>query len=124
MPGELRGRFPLASDPTDQNGMTRRDFTSRLGVAAAGVVVGADIFATRVGAAPAVGSRIIGANDKVVTASIGIRGQGDALKRGFASLKNVSIKTLCDVDENLFASRANDKRVTDKVPDFKPGYVQ
>ena len=55
-----------------------------------------------------VGSRVLGANDKVVTASIGIHGQGNALKRGFARLKNVEIKTLCDVDENLFASRAND----------------
>jgi predicted dehydrogenase len=114
----------VSSDPTDQNGITRRDFTSRLGVAAAGVVVGADIFGTRVGAAPYVGSRVLGANDRVVTASIGIHGQGNALKRGFAQLKNVEIKTLCDVDENLFASRANDKTVLDKVPTFKPNFVQ
>jgi len=114
----------VSSDPTDQNGITRRDFTSRLGVAAAGVVVGADIFGTRVGAAPYVGGRVLGANDRVVTASIGIHSQGNALKRGFAQLKNVEIKTLCDVDENLYASRANDKTVLDKVPTFKPGYVQ
>ena len=114
----------MASDPKDQNGITRRDFTSRLGVAAAGVVVGADIFGTRVGAAAQAGNRVLGANDKIVCASIGIRGQGDGLKRGFASLKNVEIKTLCDVDENLYASRANDKRVLDKVPTFKPGYAQ
>ena len=101
----------MASDPKDHDGITRRDFTSRLGVAAAGVAVGADIFGTRVGAAPYVGSRVLGANDKVVTASIGIHSQGDGLKRGFAKLKNVEIKTLCDVDENLFASRANDARL-------------
>src|SRR5215203_923764 len=121
---ELRGRFPLASDPKDQNGITRRDFTSRLGVAAAGVVVGADIFSTRVGAAPQAGNRILGANDRVVIAHIGIHSQGNSLKRGFAQLKNVEIKTLCDVDENLFASRANDKAVLDKVPTFKPNFVQ
>jgi len=114
----------LASDPKDENGITRRDFTSRLGVAAAGVAVGANMFGTRVGAAPQAGNRVLGANDKVVTASIGIRGQGDGLKRGFASLKNVEIKTLCDIDENLYASRAGDKRVLDKVPTFKPGFVQ
>jgi predicted dehydrogenase len=114
----------LSSDPKDQNGITRRDFTSRLGVAAAGVVVGADIFGTRVGAAPYVGGRVLGANDKVVTASIGIHSQGNALKRGFAQLKNVEIKTLCDVDENLYASRANDAQVLAKVPTFKPGYMQ
>ncbi len=39
----------------------------------------------------------------VVTASIGIRGQGNSLKRGFAQLKNVEIKTLCDIDANLAA---------------------
>ena len=114
----------MASDPKEENGITRRDFTSRLGVAAAGVAVGADMFGTRVGAAPQTGNRIIGANDRVVTANIGINGQGNALKRGFAQLKNVEIKTLCDVDENLFASRANDKTVLDKVPTFKPNFVQ
>src|SRR6185295_11941336 len=116
---EQRGRFSLASDPKEENGITRRDFTSRLGVAAAAVAVGADIFGTRVGAAPQAGNRIIGANDRVVTASIGINGQGNSLKQGFARLKNVEIKTLCDVDENLYASRANDARLKD-VPTFKP----
>jgi predicted dehydrogenase len=114
----------VASDRNDQDGITRRDFTSRLGVAAAGVVIGGDIFGPFANAAPQVGGRVIGANDKVVCASIGIRGQGDGLKRGFASLKNVEVKTLCDIDENLYASRANDKRVLDRVPTFKPGFVQ
>ena len=113
----------MASDRKDQDGISRRDFTSRLGVAAAGVIVGADIFGTRVGAA-SLGSRIQGANDRIVCASIGIRGQGNSLKRGFAKLKNVEIKTLCDVDENLFASRANDATLLKDVPGFKPGYAQ
>jgi predicted dehydrogenase len=69
------------------------------------------------------GSRVVGANDRVVLASIGIRGQGDALKRGFAKLANVEIKTLCDVDENLFASRAQDPTLRD-VATFKPAYQQ
>src|SRR5213595_1285295 len=101
---------------TDQGGITRRDFTTRVGAAAAGMVVAGDIFGPFASAAPHVGNRILGANDRVVTASIGIRGQGNALKRGFAQLKNVEIKTLCDVDQNLFASRANDKSVLDRVP--------
>jgi predicted dehydrogenase len=114
----------VASDPKDGNGITRRDFTSQLGLAAAGVVAGADLFGTRVGAAPFAGSRIQGANDRIVCASIGIRGQGNSLKRGFARLKNVEVKTLCDVDENLFASRANDAALLKDVPAFKPGFVQ
>jgi len=114
----------VASDRTNQDGITRRDFATRLGVAAAGVMVGGDVFGPVAGAAPHVGSRILGANDRVVIANIGIRGQGNALKKGFAQLKNVEIKTLCDVDGNLFDSRANDKTLLEKVPDFKPAYQQ
>jgi predicted dehydrogenase len=65
--------------------------------------------------------RVLGANDRVRIAIIGIRGQGNALKRGFARLSGVEIKTLCDVDENLFAARANDAALSD-VPSFRPGY--
>src|SRR5262249_56845776 len=89
----------------------------------AGFAVGGKFFNSKVGAAPHVGSRILGANDRVVTASIGIRGQGNALKRGFARLKNVEIKTLCDIDANLAPSRLNDERLKD-VTTFKPGFVQ
>ena len=69
------------------------------------------------------GNRVIGANDRIVLASIGIRGQGNALKRGFARLKNVEIKTLCDIDANLADERINDKRLAD-VATFKPGFQQ
>jgi predicted dehydrogenase len=92
-----------------RNGITRRDFTSRVGVATAGVAL--------------FGRRILGANDRVVLASIGIRGQGNALKRGFAQLTNVEIKTLCDPDANLAPERIHDERLKDVVS-FKPGSVQ
>ena len=118
----------MASDREPKNGMSRRDFTTRLGAAAAGVVAAGDIFGLDRGpfasAAPHVGNRILGANDRVVICHIGIHSQGNSLKRGFARLKNVDIKTLCDVDGNLYESRKNDKQVLDKVPTFKPGYVQ
>jgi predicted dehydrogenase len=87
--------------------ISRREFTGRTILATAAV-----------GAA---GRRVLGANDRVVVASVGIRGQGDALKRGFARLPGVEIKTLCDPDENLFASRAADSKLTD-VPGFRPRY--
>jgi predicted dehydrogenase len=93
--------------------MSRRDFTSRSLMAAAAMAAGKELLR----------SRVVGANDRVVLASIGIRGQGDALKRGFAKLPNVEIKTLCDIDENLFASRAQDPTLRD-VATFKPGYQQ
>jgi predicted dehydrogenase len=91
-----------------QDGLTRRDFNVRMGAAAVGV---------------AVGGRILGANDRVVVANIGIRGQGNSLKRGFARLQNVEVKTLCDIDANLAPERINDTRLSD-VPTFKPGFVQ
>jgi len=115
----------VASDRNDkQDGISRRDFATRLGVAAAGMAVGGEFLRPSLFAAPSVGNRILGANDRVVTASIGIRGQGNALKRGFAQLKNVEIKTLCDIDANLADSRINDQQVLAKVPTFKPTFVQ
>jgi len=112
----------VASNRDEQNGVTRRDFTTRVGAAAAGIVVGGELLGGRVQAASAAG-RILGANDKVVVSQIGIRGQGNSLKRGFAQLKNVEIKTLCDIDENLAPSRINDERLKD-VATFKPNFVQ
>src|SRR3954454_17417579 len=112
----------LASDRNDQDGISRREFTSRMGAAAAGVVVAGDIFGPFASPAPHVGSRVLGANDRVTIAHIGIHSQGNSLKRGFAQLKNVEIKTLCDVDGNLFESRANDKTLLEMLPGFKPGF--
>src|SRR5262249_56087536 len=94
---------------------------SRTALTVAGVALGGASAQAESG--PAVGNRVLGANDRVVLASVGIRGQGNALKRGFARLKNVEIKTLCDIDANLFPSRVNDPKLA-SVPTFKPGTVQ
>jgi len=106
-----------------QQCISRRDFGSRLG-AAAGLVAGSHLLRPWVGEAQSAASgRVLGANDRVVLASIGVRGQGNALKRGFARLANVDIKTLCDVDANLSASRVNDPQLA-SVATFKPAFVQ
>jgi predicted dehydrogenase len=107
----------------DDNGISRRDFAVRVGAAAAGIAVGGEFFPAPAEAAPHVGSRILGANDRVITASIGIRGQGNALKRGFARVPNLEIKTLCDIDANLADERIHDSQLKD-VPTFKPAFVQ
>jgi predicted dehydrogenase len=93
---------------------TRRRFLTRAALGTAGVTLS--------GTARSY-ARAQGANDRVVIAMIGIRGQGNALKRGFARLEGVEIKTLCDIDENLFASRANDTSLAD-LSSFRPGYEQ
>ena len=105
--------------------ISRRDFATRLGgVAAAAMVAGRDLAAAPLADTKTVTpARVIGANDRVVLASIGVRGQGDSLKRGFARLKNVEIKTLCDIDANLADERINDPKLSD-VPTFKPTFVQ
>jgi predicted dehydrogenase len=114
----------VANENDDNTGISRREFTTRVGAAAAGLAIGGSpVFGATANAAPAVGKRVLGANDRVVIASIGIRGQGNALKRGFARLKNVEHKTLCDIDANLAPERINDPRLAD-VDTFKPGFTQ
>jgi hypothetical protein len=69
--------------------ISRREFGVTLG-AVAGLAAGTNLLTpAEVSAAPHINPRIIGANDRVVVASIGVRGQGNALKRGFARLANV-----------------------------------
>src|SRR6266849_5952360 len=111
----------MTFDPDD---ISRREFVSRTAKTVAGVALGgAAVAGAQSQGAPATSRRILGANDRVVVANVGIRGQGNALKRGFATLKNVEIKTLCDIDANLFPSRLNDPKLAD-VAAFKPGTVQ
>ena len=110
--------MPNDNIDNERTGISRREFASRVGLAAAAAVVGPALHA-----APLPGARVRGANDRVVLASIGIRGQGNALKRGFAKLKNVEIKTLCDIDANLAPERINDTALAD-VPTFRPGFEQ
>ncbi len=59
------------------------------------------------------GSGWRGANDRVNVAVIGIRGMGQNHISEYQKLKNVEVAALCDVDENLFASRVK-KHFTDK----------
>ena len=52
--------------------------------------------------------KIIGANERINIAVIGIRGRGMEIARGFAKIPNVCVKTLVDVDENLYAKRVKE----------------
>jgi predicted dehydrogenase len=80
--------------------MNRRDFLRRSSKTALGLAAGVTILkdAQSVRAAPAA--------DRVVLAMVGIRGRGDGLAAGFASRPDCRIAYLCDVDSNLFPSRA------------------
>ena len=73
---------------------TRRDFlaTSAMGIAA----TSAFSFMPR---------SVFAANDQINVAVIGIRGQGGSHINGFGEIEDVRVKTIVDVDENLFADR-------------------
>jgi predicted dehydrogenase len=63
-------------------------------------------------AAAALSKRLVAASDKVNIAMMGVRGQGKNLTGMFASLPDVNIPYLCDVDQNVFGPAA--KIVEDK----------
>ncbi len=88
----------------------RRDFIKKSALGTAGIAIGGMGLSARSYAS------IIGANDRIVMAVIGIRNQGSVHINTWCNLKNshnVVIKTLCDTDEQLFDSRS--KIVMDKT---------
>jgi len=87
----------------------RRDFIKK------GLLGGAGVAVTRMGFSAKSYRSIIGANDRINVAVIGISGRGSDHISNFCSLKtsqNVNIKTLCDVDEKFWAEGS--KTVLDK----------
>jgi predicted dehydrogenase len=48
---------------------------------------------------------VLGANDRVRVAIVGLRGRGESHIRGYGALQNVEIAALCDVDENVMNER-------------------
>jgi len=78
----------------------RRDFIRKSVIGTAGIVIGGLGFSSKSYAS------IMGANERINTAVIGIGGRGTAHIDAWCTLKNyknVTLKTLCDVDEQFFA---------------------
>lgn len=94
-------------DMEGQNQLSRRDFLKRTGASAA--VASAFPFI--------IPQNVRGANDQINIAVVGIRSRGGSLISQFAGLEDVHLKTLCDVDENLFADRVNEVR---EEHDYEP----
>jgi len=78
--------------------ISRRDFVKKgsLGVVAGSVMMSASAKSY---------ARIMGANDRINMAVIGIRGRGGSHINSFLNIKGVHLKYLVDVDENQFARR-------------------
>ncbi len=81
----------------------RRNFIKKTAVGAAGVAFGATAFSAKSYA------NILGANDRVILASVGIRGRGKGLLESFSQMYNdgVMVKTVCDVDTQFFKERVD-----------------
>jgi len=88
----------------------RRDFIKQSALGTVSIAIGGIGFSAKSYAS------IIGANERINIAVIGIRGQGSAHINSYCSMKNdknVWLTTLCDTDEQFFAERA--KTVQEKT---------
>lgn len=92
---------------------TRREFIK---TGSLGMIAGSAMFST----GPRVFANILGANDTINMAVIGIRGRGGSHIRNFAKMKNVKIKYIVDIDENLFDERIKD---VEEIAGYRPKAV-
>ena len=79
----------------ENKNISRRNFLARSTKTAASMTA----------ASAVVSNSVLGANDRINIAVIGIRSRGREHCREFMKIPNVRIKTLCDADENLFQER-------------------
>lgn len=82
------------------NTITRKEFITKSSIATAALTT----FGPLAGSGKKMGNPI-GANDRINVAVTGINSRGRSHIQAFSTMKNVRIKTLCDVDERLFADR-------------------
>jgi predicted dehydrogenase len=88
--------------------VTRREFINHTAQAAAGLVAASTLASCQAAnSTPAATDtgRILGANETINMAVIGVRNRGMAVGKAFAKIKNVKIAAMCDCDENLFDER-------------------
>ena len=88
----------------------RRDFIKNGAIGTAGIAIGGMGFSAKSYAS------ILGSNERINFAVIGIRNQGQVHINKLCDLKdshNVAVRTICDTDEQYFASRS--KIVSDKT---------
>src|SRR5881409_3966253 len=95
---------PISNTLVKPKSFTRRQFVSRTTLA-----VGATL------AFPYVG-RVLGANDRINVACIGVGGKGES-DSGEASACGANIVAICDVDQNTLDKRA--KHFAEKFPGLK-----
>jgi predicted dehydrogenase len=92
----------------------RRDFFKKLALGTAGIAVGQSAFSF---SAKSYGN-IIGANERLRIATIGVNGRGNGMGRTFARQKDTEIAMVCDVDERAIAKAL--KTLSSLNPDYTP----
>jgi len=86
----------------------RRSFIKKVAIGSTGAIVGLPLVSN---------AKIIGANDRVRLAIMGVNSRGNSLARSLAGLSNVEIVYICDVDQKAVEKGINTvKRITDKAP--------
>lgn len=78
---------------------SRRDFIKKIGTSTAAITLGNQFFSSSVlGFSAKSYKNIIGANDRIHVAVIGLNGRGNGMAGVFASQKNTEVSCVCDVD--------------------------
>jgi predicted dehydrogenase len=77
----------------------RRDFIKKAAMGSAGLALSGTVFGgTAFGFSAKSYKNIIGANDRIHIATIGLNGRGNSMSRTIASQKNAEVSCVCDVD--------------------------
>ena len=120
-PTDKESPWPNATRP---DGITRREFGTRDRERPASIAVGGELLRAR-GCRRRLTSAAASSAPTIASSPRASASAARATRSSAASrrLKNVEIKTLCDIDANLAPERINDARLSD-VATFKPGFVQ
>jgi len=77
----------------------RRDFIRKIGVATVALAAGQNFLnSSAMGFSAKSYNRIVGANDRIHVAAIGLNGRGNGMAAVFAGQKNTMVSCVCDVD--------------------------
>ena len=81
----------------------RRDFMKKVAVTSAGLAIGGTAF----GFSAKSYNNIIGANDRIHVAAIGLNGRGNSMVGTIAKQKNTEVSCVCDVDSRTMPKAIN-----------------
>ena len=94
------------------NNKSRRNFIKKAGLGAAALSVGSNVFdGSEMGFTAKSYRKIIGANERIHIATIGVNSRGNSMGGTFARQKNTEVSCVCDVDERTIPKAL--KRISD-----------